>query len=232
MIKERLRGAIVRNLMWKRAPYYLCRYYEGRLICPPSFAKWTVRPEVWEPESRKYLEDHVKSGDIAVDVGAGIGHYTFLFSRLVGDAGMVYAFEPDPFMFKILEANIRLNGLDNVVAEQAAIADRTGEMTFYMSTVGQSSLLPMRGLRSIITVKTLTIDSLNLARLDWVKIDTEGTEAAVLRGTKDTVAKCTPRLLVEFIPENGPVDDLLHELEDWKVMGLDHNILCWRPQKQ
>ena len=230
-VKIRLRGAIIRNLMWKKAPYYFMPYYEGKLICPPSFAAWMIRYP-WEPESRRYFEEHVRLGDIALDVGAGVGHYTILFSRLVGDTGRVYAFEPDPFMFSMLRANIRLNNLTNVIAEQAAIGDSNGEMTFYMSTVGQSSLIAMRGLRSIIKVKVCTIDSLNLSRLDWIKIDTEGTEADVLRGMRETLTNQCPKMLIEFIPENGPVDDLLELLEGWEIVGLDHNILCWKEREQ
>lgn len=229
--RERLRGSIVRNLMWKKAPYYMLDYYDGKMICPPSFAKWIARPDVWEPESRRYLEEHVKPDDIAIDIGAGVGHYTLLFSHLVGSGGLVYAYEPDPFMFKILVANIKLNDIKNVVVGRYAISDRNDKMPFYISTVGSSSLLPMRGLRSIIKVKTLTIDSLNLSALDWVKIDTEGHEANVLKGMRKTIEKHRPRLLVEFIPENGPVDGLLCEIDGWDVLGLDNNILCQLPKK-
>jgi len=216
--------------MWKKAPYYMFDYYGGKLICPPSFAKWMVRPSVWEPESRRYLEEHVKVGDIALDIGAGVGHYTILFSKLVGKTGLVYAYEPDPFMFKMLVENIRINKLTNVIVEPFAISDHNGEMPFYVSTVGQSSLLPMRGIRSIIKVKVLTVDSLNLVRLDWVKIDTEGTEGKVLKGMRESIIQHGPRLLVEFVPENGPVDELLYELKGWDIVGLDHNILCQLPK--
>ena len=232
MLKERLRGAIVRNLMWKKAPYYICPYYNDRIICHPSFAAWMVRYNGWEPESRRYLEDHVREGDICIDVGAGVGHYTILFSRLVGTNGVVYAFEPDPFMFQMLRANIRLNDLQNVILSRCAIGDYDGEMSFYVSSGGQSSLLPMRGLRSIIQIRVMTIDSLNISPVDWVKIDTEGTEADVLRGMKATLTKNNPRLLIEFIPENGPVDELLAELEGWNIKGLDHNILCEKEREK
>jgi len=228
MLKERLQGAIVRNLMWKKAPYYLCRYYDGKLICPPPFAKWMVRYSVWEPDSRAYFEKHVQHGDVVCDVGAGVGHYTYLFSKLVGEKGKVYAYEPDPYMFKMLTANIKLNKLQNVHAEMAAIGDSSGKVPFYVSTVGASSLLPMRGLRSIVERDIYTIDSMDLPRLDWMKIDTEGAEASVLRGAKRTITRCNPQLLIEFVPNLGPVDEILAELEGWDIRGLDSNIICKR----
>jgi len=89
----------------------------------------------------------------------------------------------------------------------------------------------MRGLRSIINTKVLTIDSLNISHVDWVKIDTEGTEADVLRGMKKTISRHDLKMLIEFIPENGPVDDLLAELEGWEIVGLDHNILCEKKRR-
>jgi len=228
MLKDRLKGAIVRNLMWKKAPYYLCRYYDGKLICPPLFARWMVRVSVWEPESRAYFENNVQRGDVAIDVGAGIGHYTYLFSKLVGEDGHVIAYEPDPYMFKLLTANIKINQLQNVHAVMAAVGDSTGKVPFYIGSVGASSLLPMRGVRSIVEVDIQTLDSFDLPRLDWLKIDTEGTESSVLRGARRTIARCNPQLLVEFIPEIGPVHEILAELEGWDIKGLDSNILCYR----
>lgn len=214
------------------APYYLMPYYEGRLICPASFVHALLRPVIWEPESRQYLENHLHPGDVAADVGACFGLYTYLFSKLVGPTGLVYAFEPDPIMFSLLRRNVEINHLENVVLCDCAISDKTGTADFYLSTAGASSLEPQRGLRSICHVKTATIDSFRLPRLDWLKVDVEGTEHLVIRGAKETLQRCTTRLLVEFLPQFRNIEFLLQELADYELFGLDHNVICLAKHKE
>ena len=210
----------------KGAPYYLMRYYDGKLICPATFIHALSRPVIWEPESRHYLEEHIQKGDVAIDVGACFGLYTFLFSRLVGREGVVYAFEPDPFMYKILCKNISLNHLTNIIVSRKALSNCNGITRFYLSTGGASSIQPMQGLRSAINVDVKTIDSFNFEKADWIKIDTEGTEHLILEGAKETLRRCSPRMLIEFLPVFGNTDKLLQALEGWNIQGLDNNILC------
>jgi len=182
----------------------------------------------WEIESRRFFEKNIQKGDVVLDIGACNGLYTLLFSKLVGPNGMVYAFEPDPTMFKVLSANIRINSLKNVVACRMAISDTDRTAKFYLTSAGMSSLQPMKGLRSIIDIDIVAIDSLNLDDVDWVKIDTEGTEHLVLKGAERTLHENAPRLLIEFLPQFGNTDLLLQALDGWKIQGLDHNILCER----
>lgn len=60
----------------------------------------------WELDCIKYISNVIKEGQILLDVGAWIGPYTLLFSKLVQDVGRVYAFEPDPKALKILQHNV------------------------------------------------------------------------------------------------------------------------------
>jgi len=199
------------------------------MIVNQSFARHQAGR--FEPQTTEIVCERIKSGDTVLDVGAHFGYYTLLFSDLVGEEGSVIAFEPDHDVFKVLSANVRLNGLTNVQLFQQAASDTNGRARFYASDAGQSSLVPQRGLRRIYDVMTVRIDELGLERLDMAKIDTEGTEAKVLRGMRETIERCRPWLVLEFIPANAPVEGLLQELEDWNIHGLDHNILCWRTER-
>ena len=80
----------------------------------------------WEPSETSWFLRVVKPGDTFVDVGANAGYYTIIGSRLVGEKGKVYAFEPEPAMFALLEKNVRLNGLTNVVLERKALSNKQG----------------------------------------------------------------------------------------------------------
>ena len=62
-----------------------------------------------------------KEGDIVVDVGAHVGHYTLISSKRVGQNGKVVAIEADPDNFEMLNRNIKLNGLTNVIPLNYAV---------------------------------------------------------------------------------------------------------------
>ena len=87
----------------------------------------------WEPAETAWFLRIVKPGDTIVDVGANVGYYTIIGSRLVGDKGKVYAFEPEPAKFELLEKNVRLNGLTNVVLERKALSNRKGTLKLFIA---------------------------------------------------------------------------------------------------
>ena len=217
---------IIRDATWGRITTEFVSYpwFGQNIIIPRDWMGALMKS--WEPQSISYLFEHVQNGDIAVDVGACLGLYTVIFSRLVGTKGHVFAFEPDPYMFRLLRANIKALELKNVSAVAMALADTNSVSDFYVTDGGMSSLEPMAGLRSIVQVSVKTLDSLGIPRVDWMKIDTEGTEHLVLAGAKQLIERCGPRMLIEFLPVFGNTDKLLQALEGWKIQGLDNNILC------
>jgi FkbM family methyltransferase len=132
-----------------------------------------------------------KPGEVMVDVGAHIGLYTMRAAKAVGSYGRVISAEPDPQSYALLKENIRLNGLANVHAENAALSDCSGQMTFYACTDPSLSgfeLQPKAKLREKRVVKTLTLDELldmlGVEQVNWIKLDVEGAETKVLRGAE------------------------------------------------
>ena len=91
----------------------------------------------YEPEETQFFIDNLKEGMRVVDVGANIGYYTTLFSRLVGTTGSVIAFEPDPTNFSLLEKNCKANGCRNVRLEQLALSDKNGVAQLHLSEVNR-----------------------------------------------------------------------------------------------
>jgi len=217
---------IIRDVTWGRITTELVAYpwFGQTIIIPRGWMGALMKS--WEPQSFSYLSEHVKNGDNVVDVGACFGLYTVAFSRLVGTDGHVYAFEPDPYMFRLLQENIKRLHLTNVISFNIALGENNRVTKFYVTDGGMSSLEPMVGLRSIIDVRVRTLDTFEFPRIDWMKIDTEGTEHLILQGAKDTLHRCNPKMLIEFLPQFGHSSELLHALEGWKITGLDNNILC------
>src|SRR5277367_1994764 len=77
----------------------------------------------WEPEVVRSIQKHVMPGTTVLDIGAQSGFYSLLLSRLVGPDGMVFAFEPLPANFRILEENVSMNNIQNVTIRREAVSD-------------------------------------------------------------------------------------------------------------
>lgn len=162
----------------------------------------------YEGETTRIFLPLVEKARCVVDIGANTG----LFALLAGKANpacRVLAFEPIPFIFEMLEKNIRLNRLTNVEAVPAAISDATGEATFFVShtAVGvptdSSACAGFRTNVHEVRVPTTTLDEMTrkseLPALDVVKIDAEATETQVIRGGIDTLRTHRPYVICEVL---------------------------------
>jgi FkbM family methyltransferase len=181
----------------------------------------------YEGEVVRILSRVAKPGMTALDIGAHVGYYTRLLSKLVGNAGRVIAFEPHPRTVTKLRHNVRR--LKNITVEQVAVTDEERHDVLYDSFLnsGSASLRydanhydGMRDLRAwrrlapgviedppkvSYAVKTVSLDSYlsrrNIGRVDFIKMDIEGAEAAAVRGMERTVRRSGPlRMILEFNP--------------------------------
>ena len=120
----------------------------------------TVR-ETWEPNETRLTIGKVRQGNVFVDIGANIGYYTILASRLVGKSGKVFAFEPEPSNFEILAKNVELNKCDNVVLENKAVALKSGKLELFLfpnSSGGHKSFLFDGEFKRSIEIAAISID--------------------------------------------------------------------------
>lgn len=145
----------------------------------------------------------IRPGMTVVDVGANIGVNTALFARLVGPAGAVHAFEPEPENFARL--SLAMQGRRNVTLTQAAVAEASGDRALYLSAqlnVDHRLYDPGDGRRAV-TIRSVALDDYFAmdARVDFVKIDIQGAECQALRGMRRVLAhpSCTG-LLFEYFP--------------------------------
>ena len=195
----------------------------------------------------------LKSGDVVIDVGANIGTHSVFFSQKVAPGGMVYAFEPQRLTFEYLCANLALNGSYNAYPVQAAAADQHANLTIPVldpAVVQNFADLKIEGHTTGDLVKVVPLDSLELHRVNLIKIDVEGMEIKVLRGAEKTIRICRPFLFVENNSIDGSPDlvDLLFELgykcwwhiepyynpnnffanpkNDWADMVPEGNMIC------
>lgn len=141
-------------------------------------------------------------GSAFIDVGANIGYYTRMTARIVGPSGKVFAFEPLPAAYQLLQRN--LADLANVSAFQTALGDRSGTVRFYVHPLGdQSTTMDTGEAHAEIKVEMKTLDSMigKFDRVDFIKIDVEGSELQVLQGGKETIERFEPIIQFEFLPK-------------------------------
>jgi FkbM family methyltransferase len=143
----------------------------------------------YERHMQRLFCEHIRLGATVFDVGANAGFFTLLASKLVGDSGRIYAFEPLPRNLDFLERHIRLNELANVHVEALAIAATSGEAHFRIAQHASMGGLSEGG---DLRVVTASLDDLiasgRATRPDFIQMDIEGAESDALRGAKELLA--------------------------------------------
>lgn len=176
----------------------------------------------------KLLKRLIKKDSVICDVGSYIGYHTTLFSKLSGSQGKIFSFEPQPYHYKLLLKNIKLNKLENVSPQKAAISDRAGFGKVYMPDANSpdSRIYQVKGERRRTSkIKLETLDNLlkNEKRVDIIKMDIQGWEDRAIKGTKKTILK-NPKLIliIEFWPKGlkEAGTNPLKLLNDIKKLGL------------
>jgi len=153
------------------------------------------------------IKKAVKKGDTVIDIGANIGYFTILLADLVGPKGRVYAFEPDPRNFSLLQKTIKKNNLTNVIAKQKAVSNKTGKSLFYQTNSWSSNTLTNINTNYISTVEVpiIALDDF-LSRenhIKFVKIDTDGSEPLIIQGMVKLIQRSPGlKILTEYQPGN------------------------------
>jgi FkbM family methyltransferase len=180
-----------------------CRFHMW--LDPSSYSDFILG--IYEPGCTEVLRKCAKEGSLCVDVGANLGYFSIFMSRLIGERGQVIAFEPMPDTVKMLRENVQANDLRNVTVVAAAASDESGPVEFFsepsQSMTKTASMLNDRfqGISQTTIVSSIRLDDYfaGAARLpDFIKIDVEGAEEAVLNGARDTLARASPALVVEI----------------------------------
>lgn len=163
-----------------------------------------------ERRERLFLRRHLRPGMTVVDMGANVGFYTVLFSRMVGATGAVYAFEPDPLCSGILRD--RVGGLpsQNVRVEPTALGESEGQATLYCSNRDRAENRTYPFAAGVpVETEPVRVQSLDgycethaVGHIDAIKMDVEGAEVAVLRGMRHILAESPPAwMFIEFCPQ-------------------------------
>lgn len=187
------------------------------LLEPSHFItnSWFVNGD-FEPGVIRIMRRLVKPGMTCIDLGANAGYFTLFLSKVVGNRGTIYAFEPTKNTYTRLRNNLGLNRADNVVAEELAISSYCGEILFHEGPSGydvyntSGKLVPqLDTVAAQFTnrnIAAVTLDKYcsthGIRNVNFIKIDIEGGELAALKGAEQIITN-SPRLsmVIEVSPE-------------------------------
>jgi len=185
--------------------------FHGHQIVVPFDESWVVK-EVREV----YLKP--KHGEVVIDAGAHYGFYTLFASQLVGREGSIYAFEPSSKNFRRLLTNLLLNNVKNTKASNFGLGNSESVRKLYLSSYsGRHSMLPEISDRfEVVTVRRFdhVVEKMGLKRVDLMKVDVEGYEMEVLKGSLRTLKKHKPRLTMACYHYEGEANEIAHWLKE------------------
>ncbi len=172
-----------------------------------------INNEIPEEIVFKEFIKHINKNSIIVDIGACYGQYTIICSKIASD-GLVIAIEPNPYHFLMLQKGIKLNNLKNVILLNVALSDFQGTSKLFMSdkhlegsTLFEEKLNEeLEDVERISTdVNVITLDKLlsqlniDHNKIDIIKMDSEGSEMKILKGSKQILNESKNlKLLTEF----------------------------------
>lgn len=198
-------------------------------------------PHLCDFKEIAFLKRVLKPGGTFLDIGANIGFYSLIASRLVGKNGCVLSIEADPFNYKKLKHNISLNkGMNNIVPLQVGVSDKKETIRMGIYTLGN------RGGNSFLRndfPESINVDCESLHNIlcrnqvdtiDIAKIDIEGFEYRVLEQffNEAAVSLFPKYLIVEVHPYFFDQGDILRLLRTQGYMILGSNRLNYMLERQ
>lgn len=203
----------------KRTPrLVIINNYDGDMKIQVDLSKTMGASLFWtgfhEFNEMRFLNRFLREDMTFVDVGANQGEFSLFASRRL-PKGRVLAFEPMSLFFDRLTFNVRLNGITNVQCYKFGLSDRKAEVPIYFNAQNNAN---HEGLASVFSldrrdqnkeiISLSTLDEVlkaasSIGSVDFIKIDVEGSEWAVLKGSQEVLRKYRPALMVELNDETA-----------------------------
>ncbi len=188
----------------------LCRVMGRYKLYVPTtdigFGAHVMMDGLWEPWLTVFMASRIKPGMHVVDAGANHGYYTVLFADLVGPEGLVAAVEPNPPTARLLRQTVLVNGFGSrvqIFEKALAAADDETLVLFAPGHEPKNASVmtsDYAGAPETVSVTGARLDTLLSAwpRVDFIKVDVEGAEEAMLAGGWEIIIRDRPELLLEF----------------------------------
>jgi FkbM family methyltransferase len=181
-----------------------------------EFEKWCHPKDYFKPFDQALvdqLREFIQPGDTVIDIGAHCGDFTVPLALAAGSQGVVFACEPNPYVYEVLEKNAQLNRFKtNIIPFNAAVAEVDGPIEFHYSDPGFCNGGKFDGLSRWrhghafrLTVPGRRLNDWlirkypeRLSRIRFVKVDTEGHDLAVLQSIEAIIRQQRPTIHAEM----------------------------------
>lgn len=160
----------------------------------------------WESWLTRFIARRVRAGQTVVDVGANYGYYTLLLADLVGPGGRVHAIEPNPEVAELLRRSVLLNGFaGRTDVHDLAAGAGSGVARLLIpprEPKNAAVLAPGASAPAGVACRDVPVAALDelladTGRIDFLKIDAEGAEEAIVDGMAAILAT-RPAMVLEF----------------------------------
>ena len=178
-----------------------------------------VKNKVHEKVTTNIIKQILNENETYLDLGANIGYFSLLASKIVGPNGKVFAFEPEPRNFKFLTINRGLNNYSQLTLVNKAASNIDGRTSLYICPydTGHHTINQNDGIKSYTTnidyqpekissleIETVTIDKFlgtnGVTKVDLIKMDVEGAELLAFKGMGNTLKNINLKMIIEFFP--------------------------------
>lgn len=203
-----------------------------------QFANWEnplIRPVQLDLKMIAFFKQFIKEGDMAIDIGANIGDTTVPIALCTAKTGLTIGFDPNPYVYKILEVNASLNE-DKTNIHPAPFAISSEEQEFYFisseASFGNGGISTTKDSKHGKFIYRNKIKGVNLKKFleekyeNWlpkfsfIKIDTEGYDKEILKSIPDVISKYKPTIIAESFGKSTNAEKI--ELYDIiKKFGYD-----------
>ena len=150
----------------------------------------------YEPDSVRFIRKVLRAGMTCIDAGAQTGFFTCLMASIVGETGMVHAFEPMPASYELLVKNVQENRFDAPVRTYQ-LACSSSESQLEASQVGGMYVAGAVDGCQRVTMTAARVDDIVDDAVDLIKIDVEGHEPAAIEGMRHLIARSHPVIVSE-----------------------------------
>jgi FkbM family methyltransferase len=175
----------------------------------------------YEKETNDLLFQYIQPGQVVIEAGANNGTETLLLSKIVGEQGKVYAFEPIQHINDTLKINLSLNTCTNVSTETLALGESDKDVIFRVRPLdfcnqGMASQDHTSDAHTEVVIKQVAIDSWikdkTIVRIDFLKMDIQGAEINLLKGAQNTIKKFRPLIFTEATTDFLSLEELFDTL--------------------
>jgi len=149
---------------------------------------------------------NIEPNDTVVDIGANIGIFSLFAASK--SKGRILAFEPFSENIRYFEQNLEENKIQNVTISNRAVSDKNGTSKLYLGSTPVGNFLDkaisehdFETLKTV-EVKTISLENIfeeyGLSEIDYLKLDCEGSEGKILKGTPEKYLRRIKKMAIEF----------------------------------